>query len=325
VIRYIGVSEPCVDAGWAHGFNKLILEGFKFFKRPYKYYMDYDVNVCKEKIFSDVFRKHDVIFLGNAYDFLLKEIRERYPDNKMYGHCHTLLGNPLEPMKSCNAGSLKKDKEVELFDGVFYNTHYSFDYSVLHFPKLATTGHVTGFPLNLNIYDKYRDIPAKKKVVFNQRFGWEKNRAMVVHISHLLLDKGYEVVQMMGGYKDGHEALVKGYSDPAEEIGMKMQYNPVKEDYYRGLADAEFCIHTTLFESLCIGGIEALCMGVKWLGPNYLCLPEVYPAEVLYEPYSLKGIFDLMENYPKKVKYNFKWLHWQNVVYRYLKVMGEIM
>ena len=67
--------------------------------------------------------------------------------------------------------------------------------------------------------------------------------------------------------------------------------------------------------------MEALLLGCRWLGPDVLSFPDIFPRALLYDAFSVSEILYKIWNYPGDVKYDFSKYKYDSVVKEYLKCM----
>jgi glycosyltransferase involved in cell wall biosynthesis len=282
------------------------------------------LNECSRKVWADrSVSKSDIWLLALAQDPLVEEIRDRYPSAEVYGHIHGTACNPYECANQY-ATDLCEERRLPLYTKLFTNSRHGKRLVTGMYQSLRDKVVVTGFPVNKAWLSRYVvSDKDRNTIVFAQRFSTEKNFPIVIELSNKLTKAGYTVKQMVGSSREEFMATPEARHLPiCEQVGLEMQYNTDKASYFLSVSGARCVVFTSLYENMSVGAVEGVMLGANLVAPRSLSFPEFLDHKVLYTPYALDEILELVEFPPSDVRHNVGWTESEAVVHTYAKEMG---
>jgi len=319
------VTEPAGEGSYLHTFQRVVMGefarlGIPFCHVPLRGPVVDEVNY--RTIASVSATERDVWFFAYAHNPAVRFVALR--PGRRYGHAHGLAALAYEP--AVLAGfDLDERRTLSHYHGVFLNSEWALGAARTAYPDLAPRLHVTGFPLDIDALRAYRSARRRPGlVVFNQRFSLEKLHILEVAMSEWLLGAGYEVWHLL---PEEEEARVLADREAGalyragKRMGMRFQVTRTKGEYYHLLAQASVVVTTSLADTLSVGTVEAIAMGVCPVAPRWGPFPEYVHADNLYRPFNLREALALVAAAPER-EHEVDRFSGPAVVGRYLNLMG---
>ncbi len=250
------------------------------------------------------------------------ELVEQKPGFK-YGHVHNLECMRFEPSR-LQGISLREKRRLNYYDRVFFSSRWSLQRAQNSYPGMSARFVLTGFPMDYEIYQPYRQIAAQPDlVVFNQRFACERLPPVEVELAARLIKNGFRVQHLhpsANGLPRTGCPLTKQLRRLGEEAGIEFVGNDNKHQYHARLARAGCVITTSICDNLPVALIEGIRLGAVPVAPRGMCFPEFVHQDNMYRPYDLAAIERIVRRAPRRVHAIAQYAR-QKVVNSYIKAM----
>jgi hypothetical protein len=250
----------------------------------------------------------------------------QWKPGEKYGHIHNLGCFLFDPIV-LEGIDTEESRRLGYYDKIFFSSLWSLKSAESTYNELSERFVLTGFPLDLATYEKYKSVPKDSKlIVFNQRFSWERIPQLEIEIAINLIKRGYKVQHLYAPLENDRistDATLERLKFIGQNNGIEFIPNHTKEGYHKDLAKATFVITTSICDNLPVAILEAVYLGAVPIAPCTMCFPEFIHRDNLYTPYNIGEIIKLVEEKPirehKVVQYRSEY-----VINKYLKAMDLI-
>lgn len=188
----------------------------------------------------------------------------------------------------------------------------------------------------------YEKVDAEKQtapplIIWNHRWGFDKNYEMFFNVLEVLNDKGLDFRLSLMGENFGliPEAFKLAQKNLKDKI-LQFGYVPSRKTYVKWLKRGAVVISTARQENFGISVVEAMMMGCVPLLPDRLSYPEILP-EAYHKHFLYKNRQDLIEklaliisNYSQyetvrdRLAREMRSFMWKNVINRYDRALEQL-